>query len=139
MSNSKLKEYTQWSPNRSKPRNHKIDTITIHCIVGQVSMPSLGRMFADPGREASSNYGVGPNGEIGQFVSEANRAWTSSSPANDNRAVTIEVACDPKSPYKVNAAAMKGLIKLCADICKRNKIEKLIWKNDKDLIGKPAK
>lgn len=35
MSNSKLVTYTKVSPNRDTPRNHKIDTITIHCIVGQ--------------------------------------------------------------------------------------------------------
>ena len=35
MSNSPLVTYTKISPNRTSPRNHKIDTITIHCVVGQ--------------------------------------------------------------------------------------------------------
>src|SRR5699024_10306434 len=30
MSNSTLVDYTKISPNRTSPRNHKIDTITIH-------------------------------------------------------------------------------------------------------------
>lgn len=38
MSNSKLVNYTRISPNKNSPRNHKIDTITIHCVVGQCSV-----------------------------------------------------------------------------------------------------
>ena len=37
MSNSPLATVTQLSPNRNSPRNHKIDRITIHCFVGQVT------------------------------------------------------------------------------------------------------
>jgi hypothetical protein len=32
--NSPLVDYVKISPNRTSPRNHKIDTITIHCVVG---------------------------------------------------------------------------------------------------------
>ena len=32
--NSPLVSYTKISPNRTKNRNHAIDTITIHCVVG---------------------------------------------------------------------------------------------------------
>jgi hypothetical protein len=32
--NSPLVNYTKISPNKTSPRNHKIDTITIHCVVG---------------------------------------------------------------------------------------------------------
>lgn len=32
--NSPLATYTRISPNRSSPRQNKIDTITIHCVVG---------------------------------------------------------------------------------------------------------
>ena len=35
MSNSSLVTYTRITKNKTSPRNHKIDTITIHCIVGQ--------------------------------------------------------------------------------------------------------
>ena len=37
MSNSPLINYTLISPNKNSPRNHKIDTISIHCFVGQVT------------------------------------------------------------------------------------------------------
>ena len=65
MSNSTLVDYTKISPNRTSPRNHKIDTITIHCVVGQCSVETLGNIFAPTSRQASSNYGVGVDGRIG--------------------------------------------------------------------------
>ena len=55
MSNSKLVNYTRISPNKNSPRNHKIDTITIHCVVGQCSVETLGNIFAPTSRQASSN------------------------------------------------------------------------------------
>lgn len=59
MSNSPLVSYTKISPNKSSPRNHKIDTVTIHCVVGQCSVETLGNVFAPTSRQASSNYGTG--------------------------------------------------------------------------------
>ena len=38
MGNSKLVDYTLISPNKTIGRNHSIDTITIHCFVGQVTV-----------------------------------------------------------------------------------------------------
>lgn len=135
--NSSLVNYKKISPYKTVNRNHKIDTITIHCIVGQIKVENLANVFQPgSGRRASSNYGVGLDGRIGMYVEEKDRAWTSSNSANDNRAVTIEVACDTYYPYNVNAKAYDALIKLCADICKRNGIKSLKWKADKSLIGK---
>lgn len=139
MSNSSLVNYTKISPNRNSPRNHAIDTITIHCVVGQCSVETLGSIFADSNKEASSNYGVGPDGRIGMYVEEKDRSWCSSSSSNDNRAVTIEVASDTSEPYAVTDKALKALIKLVADICKRNGIKQLKWKGDPSLIGQVDK
>lgn len=139
MSNSPLVNFTRISPNRTSPRNHVIDTITIHCVVGQLTVESLGAGFATAERKASSNYGIGKDGRIGMYVEEKDRSWCSSSRDNDNRAITIEVASDSKYPYAVNDAAYKSLINLLVDICKRNNIKKLLWKNDKSLIGQVSK
>lgn len=139
MSNSSLVNYTRISPNRNSPRNHKIDTITIHCVVGQCSVETLGNIFANSNIEASSNYGVGYDGRIGMYVEEKDRSWCSSSASNDNRAITIEVASDTYHPYAVNDAAYEALIKLVADICRRNGIKELKWKADKSLIGQVDK
>lgn len=131
MSNSPLVSYTKISPNRSSPRNHKIDTVTIHCVVGQCSVETLGNVFAPTSRQASSNYGVGVDGRIGMYVEEKDRSWCSSNAANDNRAITIEVASDTKEPYAVNAKAYAALIDLLVDICKRNGIKELVWSTNK--------
>lgn len=131
MSNSKLISYTKISPNRTSPRNHKIDTVTIHCVVGQCSVETLGNIFAPTSRQASCNYGIGADGRIGMYCEEKDRSWCSSNAANDNRAITIEVASDTKHPYAVNAKAYAALIDLLVDICKRNSIPRLVWSTSK--------
>lgn len=131
MSNSPLVDYTRISPNKNSPRNHKIDTITIHCVVGQCTAETLGNIFAPTSRQASSNYGVGTDGKIGMYVEEKDRSLCSSNAANDNRAVTIEVASDTKHPYAVNDRAFAALLDLVTDICKRNGIKKLVWSTKK--------
>lgn len=131
MSNSPLVDYTRISPNKNSPRNHKIDTITIHCVVGQCTVETLGNIFAPTSRQASSNYGVGTDGKIGMYVEEKDRSWCSSNAANDNRAVTIEVASDTKHPYAVNDRTFAALLDLVTDICKRNGIKKLVWSTKK--------
>ena len=132
MSNSSLVVYTKISPNKTSPRNHKIDTITIHCVVGQVTAERLGDIFAPTSRQASSNYGVDKDGRVGMYVEEKDRSWCSSSSSNDNRAITIEVASDTTEPYAVTDKALEATIKLVADICKRNGIEKLVWSTNKE-------
>lgn len=131
LSNSKLISYTKISPNRTSPRNHKIDTVTIHCVVGQCSVETLGNIFAPTSRQASCNYGIGADGRIGMYCEENDRSWCSSNATNDNRAITIEVASDTKHPYAVNAKAYAALIDLLVDICKRNGIPRLVWSTSK--------
>ena len=131
MSNSPLVDYTKISPNKTVNRNHKIDTITIHCVVGQASVETLGAIFAPTSRQASSNYGIGYDGKIGMYVEEKDRSWCTSSPSNDHRAVTIEVASDSTEPYAVNDKAYASLLNLVTDICKRNDIKKLVWSTKK--------
>lgn len=136
MSNSPLVNYTKISPNRTSPRNHKIDTVTIHCVVGQLSVERVGEIFTPKSRQASSNYAVGADGRIGMYVEEKDRSWCSSSKSNDNRAVTIEVASGLNHPYAVRPNVYDSLLNLVTDICKRNGIKKLLWQADKSLIGK---
>lgn len=131
MSNSGLVTYTNITSHRTSPRKHVIDTLTIHCYVGQVTAKQGCDYFKTTNREASATYVVGCDGSIGLSVPESDRPWTSSNGTNDNRAITIEVACDPAPPYHVNDVAMNALIRLCADICKRNGIKKLVWSENK--------
>lgn len=129
--NSPLVSYTKISPNRTPNRNHAIDTITIHCVVGQCSVQTLGEVFAPTSRQASSNYGVGYDGKIGMYCEEKDRSWCSSNAANDHRAITIEVASDTTPPYAVNSKAYAAMIDLVVDICKRNGIKALKWSASK--------
>ena len=131
MSNSPLVSYTRLSPNHSGKRTHAIDRITPHCVVGQVTVQSLGNVFAPASRQASSNYGIGLDGAVGMYVDEGNRSWCSSSNANDQRAVTIECASDTTAPYAFRPVVYDRLIELCVDICRRNGKRKLIWIGDK--------
>lgn len=137
--NSPLVVHTKLSPNHSGQRTQKIDTITIHCVVGHASIEALGNWFASPLRKASSNYGVDDHGRVGMYVEEKNRSWCSSNAPNDQRAITIEVASDTTHPFKITDKALRGVIELCADICKRNNIEKLLWQGNKALIGQVTK
>lgn len=136
MSNSSLVSVTVLSPNNSGKRTHTIDRITPHCMVGQMSAKACGQLFAKASYQASSNYGIGKDGEIGLYVPEDKRSWCSSSESNDQRAVTIECASDTKSPYAMNSKVYASLVKLCVDICKRNGKTRLIWCVSKDAALK---
>lgn len=130
MSNSKLVVYTKLSPHCTKPRQGKIKGISIHTMAGPGSVEGCGQVFQTS--EASSHYGIGPDGRIGQYVLEENRAWCCSHKV-DHEVVTIEVSSiqSYEEPYECTAAAFESLIDLCVDICQRNGIKKLIWKEGK--------
>lgn len=76
-------------------------------------------IFGKRGRKASANYCIGYEGDIVCNVLEENRAYTSSSKWNDERAITIEVSNDRNGSSKITGASYNSLINLCADICKR--------------------
>ena len=129
MSNSKLVSYTKISPHRTSPRNDKIRKITIHHMAGNLSVETCGNVFQS--RKASANYGIGTDGRVGQYVDEADRAWSTAWPDNDHQAVNIEVANDGGAPdWHVSDAALASLVDLCVDICKRNGIDKLTYTGD---------
>ena len=131
MSNSPLVNYTKISPNSTNPRNKPITKITPHHMAGNLTVETCGNVFAPVSRQASSNYGIGTDGRVGMYVEEKNRAWTSSSAANDHQAVTIEVANDQiGGNWHISDKALAKLIDLCVDICQRNGIKKLVYTGD---------
>jgi len=114
-------------------KNNKLDTITIHHMAGNLTVETCGKIFANPSRQGSSNYGVGTDGRCAGYVGEENRAFTSSSKYNDFRACTIEVANDTLAPYwTVSDAALAKTIDLVVDVCKRNGIKQLVYSNNKN-------
>ncbi len=132
MGNSKLISCTILSPNNSGSRCYKLTRITPHCMVGQMTAKSCGALFAKSSREASSNYGIGKDGEIGLYVDENKRSWCTSSADNDNRAITIECASDVYAPYAMNSKVWASIINLCVDICQRYGKDTLLWLGDKN-------
>ena len=132
MGNSKLISCTILSPNNSGTRCYNLTRITPHCMVGQMTAKSCGALFAKSSREASSNYGIGKDGEIGLYVDESKRSWCTSSADNDNRAITIECASDVYAPYAMSSKVWASLINLCVDICQRYGKDTLLWLGDKN-------
>ena len=130
MANSKLAKW-KWSgtTDHYNTRNHKIDTITIHHMAGDLTLE--GCCVSVQGRGGSCNYCIDSDGNIGVMIDEKYRSWCSCSPPNDNRAVTIEVAnCSGEPDWRVSDKAMTALSELCVDICKRNGIAKLNFTGD---------
>ena len=122
MSESSLVNYRNLTRSYSR-RTERIQKITIHCMDAVSSAKNCVDYFARSGI-ASAQYCIGNDGQIGQSVLECNRAWTSSSSWNDNRAVTIEVSNSAKTALlPISDAAYSSLIRLCVDICKRNGIK----------------
>lgn len=133
MSNSSLVNYTKISPNKTVMSNKKIKKITIHHMACIWSVQRCGESFALRSRNASSNYGIDSDGNVGLYVDEKDRAWTSSSSSNDSQAVTIEVSNDTiGGDWHVSDKALAKLIDLCTDICIRNGIPKLNFTGDKN-------
>lgn len=109
----------------------KILKITPHHSASVNTGEEIARTFLSPSRQASANYCIGYDGDIVGVVDEVNRAWTSGSPENDYLAVTIEVSnSQTGEPWTVSDKAWDSLVVLCADICKRNGIEELIYTGD---------
>ena len=130
MSNSNLAKYIHLVGNYNDRQGNGVSRIIIHHMAGNLSLEALGRIMES--RESSATYGIDVNGNIGRYVDEAYRPWTSSSWEADKCAVTIEVANNSGAPdWTVSDASMNALIELCADICKRNGITKLNYTGDK--------
>lgn len=109
-----------------------IDHIVIHHMAGIMSAEGCGTWFKTGPYDSSSNYGIGKDGDIGLYVEEKNRSWATANGTIDARSVTIEVSNSVAGgEWPVSDASYKSLIKLVADICKRNGIKKLNYTGDK--------
>lgn len=110
---------------KSNPRGlDKVVRITPHHMAGNMGAKECAKYhLTTTERNASANYYInGKNIVCG--VSEDRRAWTSGSPTNDYKAITIEVANSTKSPdWKISNDSYNSLVALCADICTRYKID----------------
>ena len=113
--------------NYTKGRNTKISEICIHHMGGKLTAEQCGKIWQNPNRHGSSHYGIGYKGEIGSYVDENNTAWCNSNWQSNCRSVSIETANDKTGGnWHVSDASLYSLIKLVADIAKRNKLGTLV-------------
>lgn len=130
MSNSSLisAKYKAHSNNYSTGRNgRKIEKVTIHHMAGVLSAKQCGSIFQDGSRGASSNYGIGKNGEIALFVDESNTSYADANWDSNCKSVTIETSNNKTGgDWTVSDKVLSSLIKLITDIFKRNGIKKAI-------------
>lgn len=114
--------------NYTKGRSgNKIEAITIHHMAGIGSAEQCGYIFQQVGRYGSSHYGIGNDGRIAQYVDENDTAWTNSNWESNCKSVTIETSnCEVGGNWKVSDSALNSLIKLVADIGKRNNLGTLV-------------
>lgn len=123
MSNSSLAEKfikaTHYSSGRS---GRSIEKIAIHHMAGVLSTEQCGSIFQG-NRQASAHYGIGNDGRIAQYVDEANTAWTNSHWDSNCKSVTIETSnSEIGGNWTVSDVALNSLIRLVADIAKRNNL-----------------
>ena len=129
MANSPLatEKYLAYSGNYTKGRSKKITEICIHHMAGVLTAKQCGAIFQRKGRNGSSNYGIGKNGEIAVYVNESDTAWCNSNWDSNCRSVSIETSNSKNGgDWLVSDKVLKSLIKLVADIAKRNNMGKLV-------------
>lgn len=108
-------------------RGNKISKITVHHMAGVMSATQCGALWQRKGRRGSSHYGIGNDGVIGNYVDENNIAWTDSNWKSNCTSVTIETSNNARGgDWTVSDVALNSLIKLCADIAKRNGLGTLV-------------
>ncbi|PLS31626.1 N-acetylmuramoyl-L-alanine amidase [Bifidobacterium margollesii] len=105
------------SPNHyAGRRGYRVTHITLHIMCGWLW--GTDSCFTQASFRAASHYGVGGDGTILQWVSEADGSWADANAASDCSGVTIEheggLAHIPVTDREIEASAQ-----LCADIAKR--------------------
>lgn len=114
--------------NYSKGRSgRKIEKIAIHHMAGVLSAKTCGSIFQRKGRKASSNYGIGKDGEVGLYVDECNTSYCNSNWDSNCKSVTIETSnSSVGGNWPVTDKVLNKLIELVADIAKRNSLGTLV-------------
>lgn len=114
--------------NYTAKRTNTINKATPHHVAGCLTAEQIARIFQNPNRKASANYGIGIDGKIVGIVPEESRAWTSSSPSNDHQAITIEVANDQVGgEWHISDLCIQRLIDLIVEIRLRTKREIYVY------------
>lgn len=102
-------------------------------MAGNLSLTQCQNVFKN--RKSSATYAIDSKGNIGQYVDEADRPWTTSGADPDNYCITIELANDiTGGNWHISDATINKAAELCADICKRYNISKLYYDGKKGTL-----
>ena len=124
----------------------QIRRITWHHVAGNLPIETIRNVLQ--GANISATYGVQDN-QIGQYICEDNRPWTSSNAVNDNQAITIEISNDEsvmarpgnntlngrvetvaqrgdRLGWPISAASYETAIRLTVDCMQRNNMPPLV-------------
>lgn len=121
-------KYPAYGGNYSPASSRKpITEVTVHHMAGVLTAAQCGGIFQRVGRNGSAHYGIGNGGEIANYVDESCVAWANSNWDSNCRAVTIETSNSATGgEWPVSDAAFNSLVKLVADIAKRNNLGNLV-------------
>lgn len=111
------------SPNHYRGRGgYHVTHITLHIMAGYLA--GTDSVFANPASQASAHYGIGADGTIHQYVSEADGSYSDANYVSNNSTISIEheggIPQAPCTQACINASA-----RLCADIAQRYGLGKL--------------
>lgn len=85
-------------------------------------------------RQRSFHYVIGCDGSVVRCVPEELRAWSAQNRVIDSESVSILFCTDKVPSCNVTEKTWKALTELCADICKRYKIEPRILGRSTDTV-----
>ncbi len=109
--------------NRPKTKRSRTTAIAVH-YVGNAGSSAVGNRnyFQTTNTSVSSHYIVGLEGEIIRCIPEGEVSWCT----NQANSYTISIeCCHPNADGIFNDKTYKSLVELCADICKRWKLNPL--------------
>ena len=96
-------------------------------MAGVLTAKACGNIFAKKGRNGSAHYGIGSDGKIGLYVDESCVAWHASNWPENQCSVGIEVSNSALGgKWPISDQSLKLVIKLVADIMKRNGIKEAV-------------
>lgn len=104
-------------------RGRKPDVVFVHIMcANKWSATTCGNYFARS--KVSSNYGIGYNGDICQYVEEKYGAWAQGSQYWNKRGISIELANSTGADkgWRVSDETLESCIELVADIFMRNEL-----------------
>lgn len=105
------------SPNHYNGRNgYQVTHITLHIMAGYLA--GTDSVFTNPASQASAHYGIGADGTIHQYVSEADGSYSDANYVSNNSTISIEHEGGiPQA--ECTQACIDASARLCADIAQR--------------------